>query len=99
MQQVRAGQTVLQAEIAQIVTGVEEIQAGWSRAMNIAFVLAGLLIVLVILLNIQWVIPALVVAPMNQIAEEAEKANQAKSEFLANMSHEIRTPMNGVIGM
>ena len=34
----------------------------------------------------------------NQMAVEAETANQAKSEFLANMSHEIRTPMNSVLG-
>ncbi len=34
-----------------------------------------------------------------QMAVEADTANQAKSYFLANMSHEIRTPMNGIIGM
>jgi len=38
------------------------------------------------------------IAHSDQMAVEAETANQAKSEFLANMSHEIRTPMNSVLG-
>lgn len=35
----------------------------------------------------------------NNLAAEAQVANNTKNEFLANMSHEIRTPLNGILGM
>jgi CheY-like chemotaxis protein len=39
------------------------------------------------------------IALANEMARQANQANQAKSDFLANMCHEIRTPINGVLGM
>ena len=38
-------------------------------------------------------------AEASNMAEQANRANNAKSEFLANMSHEIRTPLSGILGM
>ncbi|MEM6505915.1 MAG: ATP-binding protein [Planctomycetota bacterium] len=37
-------------------------------------------------------------AKLNDVVDEANRANQTKSEFLANMSHEIRTPMAAILG-
>jgi PAS domain S-box-containing protein len=39
------------------------------------------------------------VTEARNLAEQANRANNAKSEFLANMSHEIRTPLSGILGM
>ena len=35
---------------------------------------------------------------IEQMARQAQAANEAKSRFLYNMSHDIRTPMNAIIG-
>ena len=35
---------------------------------------------------------------IENVATEAQHANQAKTRFLFNMSHDIRTPMNAIIG-
>jgi signal transduction histidine kinase/BarA-like signal transduction histidine kinase len=41
---------------------------------------------------------ASVLTHAQQMAKEAEQANQAKNEFIANMSHEVRTPMHAMLG-
>jgi signal transduction histidine kinase/DNA-binding response OmpR family regulator len=36
---------------------------------------------------------------LQEMAAEADRANQAKTDFLSTMSHDIRTPMNAIMGL
>ncbi len=35
---------------------------------------------------------------INQVREEAQRAEKIKAEFVANVTHELRTPVNGILG-
>ncbi len=99
MSRVRSSQEAMQRELETMTERVAAIEEASLVRAGVIFGLTGLLLIAAALINVWLVIPAMVIRPMNRVAEKAEAAAKAKSEFLANMSHEIRTPMNAVIGM
>jgi signal transduction histidine kinase/DNA-binding response OmpR family regulator len=99
MARVRTSQNAVQHELQTMTERGEAIGEERLARTGVVIGLTGLLLVAAALLNVWIIIPAMVIRPMNRVADKAEAAARAKSEFLANMSHEIRTPMNGVIGM
>ncbi len=66
------------------------------EAWYIAFLVCGILIVLVL-------IDGMYLVSMNRklrlAAEISQQASKAKTQFLSAMSHDIRTPLNAVMGM
>ena len=72
------------------------------KTITIAFVAAGLIMLLAVGLFIFLPMEKMILRQLDNLRianERVQLADRAKSEFLANMSHEIRTPMNGVMGM
>ena len=64
------------------------------------WLLIGVVVVgLLFLLAINTVYLRFVNKRLQQMAEEAESANNAKTVFLSTMSHDIRTPMNAIMGL
>ena len=82
--------------LAQIRSDLGQSSFFTAIAIMAAFLIGGLLVILVSNENIR---SRRIAARNLALAREADKANQAKSSFLTMMSHELRTPMNGVLGM
>ncbi|MFN2359411.1 MAG: hypothetical protein ABR534_16935, partial [Desulfotignum sp.] len=77
MVRVRQEQITIQEEFDRIQERILALHQAASTRVQLSFILAGILLVGISLINVWWIIPGMVVKPMNRIAKEAQAASEA----------------------